>query len=309
LAQHSLLRVRGVCSTLPEYTSNRTPFVLLLRSMDDIERVAGPPWWSARNLIAMVVGATFVLLLAYLFYIRAEHWKLRAVIEERQRLAHELHDTLAQSFAGIGFQLGAIRKRLPTSLHALHNQLDVASQLVTQGHQEARRSISTLRPNCIESIELLPALTRSAAVMVSDNSVAVEAFTKGKYRQIPLKLTDVLFRVGLEAIANAVRHARANHIKVTAEYTIHTLTLTVEDDGIGFALDEVSDSFGLQGMKKRLESVGGSLQVSSEPGIGTRIEAEVPLPRLYRFGLPYFGRGPKQSQEDPPFVTTPPRSR
>jgi signal transduction histidine kinase len=74
--------------------------------------------------------------------------------------------------------------------------------------------------------------------MVSDNSVAVEAFTKGKYRQIPLKLTDVLFRVGLEAIANAVRHARANHIKVTAEYTIHTLTLTVEDDGIGFALDE-----------------------------------------------------------------------
>ena len=309
LAQHSLLRVRGVCSTLSEYTSNRTPFVLLLRSMDDIERVAGPPWWSARNLIVMVVGATFVLLLAYLFYIRAEHWKLRAVIEERQRLAHELHDTLAQSFAGIGFQLGAIRKRLPTSLHALHNQLDVASQLVTQGHQEARRSISTLRPNYIESIELLPALTRSAAVMVSDNSIAVEAFTKGKYRQIPLKLTDVLFRVGLEAIANTVRHARANHINVTAEYTIHTLTLTIEDNGIGFALDEVSDSFGLQGMKKRLESVGGSIQVSSEPGIGTRIEAEVPLPRLYRFGLPYFGRGPKQSQEEPPFLTTPPRSR
>jgi signal transduction histidine kinase len=309
LAQHSLLRVRGICSTLSEYTSNRTPFVLLLRSMDDIERVAGPPWWSARNLIAIVVGVTFVVLLVYSFYIRAEHWRLRAVIEERQRLAHELHDTLAQSFAGIGFQLGAIRKRLPRNLHGLHSQLEVASQLVTQGHQEARRSISTLRPNCIESIELLPALTRSAAVMVSGGSVTVEASTKGKYRQIPLKLTDVLFRVGLEAIANAVRHARATRIGVTAEYTINALILTVEDNGIGFVLDEVSDSFGLRGMKKRLESVGGTIQISSEPDVGTRIEAVVPLPRSYRFGFPSFGRGTKQSQEQSPILTTPPRSQ
>ena len=305
LAQHSLLRVRGVCSTFSEYTSNRTPFALLLRSMDDIERVAGPPWWSARNLIAIVVGATFVALLVYSFYIRAEHWRLRAVIEERQRLAHELHDTLAQSFAGIGFQLGAIRKRLPSNLHSLHNQLEVASQLVTQGHQEARRSISTLRPNCIESIELLPALTRSAAVMVSGDSVTVEASTKGKYRQIPLKLTDVLFRVGLEAIANAVRHARATHIAVTAEYAINALILTVEDNGIGFVPEEVSDSFGLRGMKKRLESVGGTIQIHSATGIGTRIEVAVPLPRLYGFGFPYFGRGPRRSQEQAPILTTP----
>jgi signal transduction histidine kinase len=305
LAQHSLLRVRGVCSTLSEYTSNRTPFALLLRSMDDIERVAGPPWWSARNLIAIVIGAIFVVLLVYLFYIRAEHWRLHAVIEERQRLAHELHDTLAQSFAGIGFQLGAIRKRLPSNLHALHNQLEVASQLVAQGHQEARRSVSTLRPNCIESIELLPALTRSAALMVSGDAVTVKASTKGKYRQIPLKLTDVLFRVGLEAIANAVRHARATHIGVTAEYDVNGLILTVEDDGIGFVPEEVSDSFGLLGMKKRLESVGGTIQISSAPGIGTRIEVAVPLPRLYRFAFPYFGRGPRRSQEPSPILTTP----
>jgi signal transduction histidine kinase len=308
LAQHSLLRVRGVCSTLSEYTSNRTPFVLLLRSMDDIERVAGPPWWSARNLVAILAGTTFVVLLVYSFYIRAEHWRLRAVIEERQRLAHELHDTLAQSFAGIGFQLGAIRKRLPTNLHALHDQLEVASQLVTQGHQEARRSISTLRPQYIESIELLPALARSAAVMVSGDSVTVEASTKGKYRQIPLKLTDVLFRVGLEAIANAVRHARATRIGVTVEYSINALSLAVEDNGIGFVLDEASDSFGLRGMKKRLESVGGTVEISSEIGVGTRIEVAVPLPRLYRFGFPHFRRGPRQSQEQSPILTTPPGS-
>jgi signal transduction histidine kinase len=307
LAQHSLLRVRGVCSTLSEYTSNRTPFVLLLRSMDDIEKVAGPPWWSARNLVAIFAGMTFVGLLVYSFYIRAEHWRLRAVIEERQRLAHELHDTLAQSFAGIGFQLGAIRKRLPTNLHALHDQLEVASQLVTQGHQEARRSISTLRPHYIESIELLPALARSAAVMVSGDTVTVEASTKGKYRQIPLKLADVLFRVGMEAIANAVRHAHATRIGVTVEYSVNALILTVQDNGIGFVLDEVSDGFGLLGMKKRLESVGGTIQISSEVVVGTRIEVAVPLPRMYRFGFPHF-RQATNSQEQSSILTTPPGS-
>jgi signal transduction histidine kinase len=305
LAQHSLLRVRGVCSTFSEYTSNRTPFALLLRSMDDIERVAGPPWWSARNLIALVVGTTFAMLLVYSLYIRAEHWRLRAVIEERQRLAHELHDTLAQSFAGIGFQLRAIRRRLPSDLHALHNQLEVASQLVAQGHQEARRSISTLRPNCLESIELLPALIRSAAVMVSGEPATVEGSTKGKYRQIPLKLTDVLFRVGLEAIANAVRHASATHIAVTAEYTINALILTVEDNGVGFVPEEVLDSFGLRGMERRLESVGGTIQINSTVDIGTRIEVAVPLPRSYRFGFPYLGRGPERSKEQSPIFTIP----
>jgi len=300
-AQDSLLRVRGVCSTSSEYTDNRTPFALLLRSTDDIERVAGPPWWSARNLIAIVVGAAFVVLLAYLFYIRAEHWRLRAVIEERQRLAHELHDTLAQSFAGIGFQLGAIRKRLPSDLYALHSQLQVASQLVTQGHQEARRSISTLHPNGLESIELLPALAHSAEVMVSGGCVTVEAFTKGNCRQIALKLTDVLFRVGLEAIANAVRHAHATHIGLTAEYTINTLILTVEDNGIGFVSEEASDGFGLRGMKKRLESVGGTIQINSAVGMGTRIQAAVPLPRLYRFGSAFLGRK-REPQPEPASV-------
>jgi signal transduction histidine kinase len=141
--------------------------------------------------------------------------------------------------------------------------------------------------------------------MVSGDLVTVEASTKGKYRQILLKLTDVLFRVGLEAIANAVRHARATRIGVTVEYSVNALILTVEDNGIGFVLDEMSDSFGLRGMKKRLESVGGTIQISSTIGIGTRIEVSVPLPRLYRFGFPRLGRGPRQAQDQSPILTPP----
>jgi signal transduction histidine kinase len=284
LTQGSRLRVRGVCVASPEYTNRLTPFVVLLRSMGDVQRVAGPPWWSKRNLIAIGSGFIFFSLLAYMFYIRAEQWRLRAILQERQRLAHELHDTLAQSFAGIGFQLRAIAKRMPRDLQALHEQLKVASQLVAQGHQEARRSISMLRPGGLDSIELLPALAHTAQAMVAGGPVTVDVMAKGSSRQIPLKVADVLYRVGVEAIANAIRHAQATHIGVVAEYKAQGLILTVEDNGIGFVPEEVSEGFGLSGMTKRVESVGGAICINSVLGAGTSVKVAVSLPGLFLSG-------------------------
>jgi len=288
LTQGSRLRVRGVCVASPEYTNHLSPFVVLLRSMGDVQRVAGPPWWSKRNLIAIVSGIVFFSLLAYMFYIRAEQWRLRAILQERQRLAHELHDTLAQSFAGIGFQLMAIAKRMPRDLHALHEQLEVASQLVAQGHQEARRSISTLRPGGLDSIELVPALSHTAQAMVAGGPVTVDVIAKGSSRHIPLKVADVLYRVGVEAIANAIRHAQATHIGVVAEYKAQEVILAVEDDGIGFVREEVSEGFGLLGMTKRVESVGGAICINSVPGTGTRVQIAVSLPRPFMSGWPSY---------------------
>ena len=99
----SLLRMRGVCVVDPAYTDNLTPFILLLRSTEDIDVLAGPPWWSAGHLAAMAIGFLLLALTANFIYHRIESWRLRAVLEERERLAHEMHDTLAQSFAGTGF--------------------------------------------------------------------------------------------------------------------------------------------------------------------------------------------------------------
>ena len=288
LTEGSRLRVRGVCVASPEYTNHLSPFVVLLRSMGDLQRVAGPPWWSKRNIIAIVSGIVFFSLLACMFYIRAEQWRLRAILQERQRLAHELHDTLAQSFAGIGFQLRAIAKRMPRDLHALHEQLEVASQLVAQGHQEARRSISTLRPGGLDSIELLPALAHTAQAMVAGGPVTVDVMAKGSSWQIPLKVADVLYRVGVEAIANAVRHAQATRIGVVAEYKAQELILTVEDNGIGFVREEVSEGFGLLGMTKRVESVGGAICIKSVPGAGTSVQIAVSLPRPFMSGWPSY---------------------
>jgi cation transport regulator ChaB len=146
LKPDSSLRLRGICVVDPAFTKNLTPFVLLLRSNEDLEVLAGPPWWSTRHVIAIIISTMLLALVAVSLYHRVEHWRLRAILEERERLAHEMHDTLAQSFAGIGFQLQAIRNGLPKDMSTLHQQLELASALVRHSHEEARRSISTCSP-------------------------------------------------------------------------------------------------------------------------------------------------------------------
>jgi signal transduction histidine kinase len=287
LTQGSRLRVHGVCVTSAQYTKRRIPFVLLLRSMEDVQRVAGPPWWSKRNLLLIFATVVSLGLLSYLFYIRAEHWRLHAILDERQRLAHELHDTLAQSFAGIGFQLRAMAKTMPRELNSLHKQLDLASQLVAQGHLEAKRSISTLHPQGLDPIDLLPTLAQSARALVAGGSVKINVIANSTSRRIPLKVKDVLYRVGIEAVANAVRHAQATEIDLITEYAVDRLVLTVADDGVGFIQDAAPRGFGLLGMKKRVESVGGEIVVDSAAGVGTKIKVEVPLPRSLVSNLIY----------------------
>jgi signal transduction histidine kinase len=277
--KESLLQIRGVCVTDSQYTHNQVPFVILLRSANDLKIISGPPWWSTRNLATGAFVVVLLSLLGYLLYTRAEQWRLQAVIEERLRLAHELHDTLAQSFAGIGFQLRAILKNLRDTSSPLREQVEMASELVRQGHQEARRSITSLRADADRhQIELLPALVQAAQRMISDNSIVVETSVSGDPRRIPLQLTDVLFRVGQEAIANVIRHANASRIRMHLEYRRDTLQLSIEDNGVGFALDEsTSVGFGLNGIRERVRTVGGIVQVSCLPGSGTSLHVEAPL--------------------------------
>ena len=97
--------------------------------------------------IAAILGALVLAFLCLVVYSRVEHWRLRAIHEERERLANEIHDTLAQSFSGIGFQLQAIRKAIPHEIPRLQKQVDLACELVRHSHKEARRSIEPLPPD------------------------------------------------------------------------------------------------------------------------------------------------------------------
>ena len=274
----SRLRLRGICVVDSRYTSDLTPFAILLPSFNDVQVVEGPPWWTAGHIIALAIGTLVVMLIGLILYILIERWRMQAVLEERERLAHEIHDTLAQSFAGIGFQLEAIREEAQEGAHVLP-QIDLAREMVHNSHEEARRSIAAMRPDHLEAVGLAGALREAADRMVAGgSSIAVLVSTTGSERSIPLRVSDTLLRIGHEAIANAVRHAHPAHIDVSLRYHSSGVELVVSDDGSGFELNEGLEGFGIRGMRKRANSIGARLTVRTAPGQGTAVRIEAPLP-------------------------------
>ena len=269
----SLLRIRGVSVVDPAYTQNITAFALLVRSTDDMVELAGPPWWTAGHLVAIAIGFLLLALLTNLVYHRVENGRLRAIVEERERLAFEMHDTLAQGFAGIGFQLEAIRTGVPEELSQMHQQIDLASELVRHSHAEARRTVGMLRPRQLESDGLLSALTLCAGRLVEGGSVAVVSSSLGEVQPIPLRISDTLYRIGQEALANAVRHAHPTTINLTLEFKKNYVRLLICDDGSGFIQRERLGGFGVLGMRKRAAGISAKLEISSELGKGTRVSA------------------------------------
>ncbi len=157
-------------------------------------------------------------------------------------------------------------------------ELNRASELVRHSHDEARRSITTLRPDATEAGGLIAALEQIARQMVGRHPVRIETSVEGEARLIPLRVLDCLFRIGQESIANAVQHGHPGKLSIRAIYLPAQITLVIEDDGSGFVPRHDSDGFGLAGMRRRAESIGGSLKIETAPGQGTRIVVEAPAP-------------------------------
>jgi signal transduction histidine kinase len=277
LARQSRLRLCGVSVVDPRFNKTADPFVLLVRSPQDVDVVAGPPWWRTSNLIKAALGALGLIFIFSYLYLLAKHWRYRAVAEERERLANEIHDTLAQSFAGIGFQLQAIRNSLPRGAETLENQVDLAISMARNSHGEARRSIAGLRPKSLDHTGLLSALREYAEGMVKNGNVTVETYGEEGGRSLPIRVKDTLYRIGQEAIANSIRHADPGVIRVRLHRTPESISLSVEDDGQGFIADSHHSGFGLLGMRQRAESISATLTVKSAPGSGTRVEVRSPL--------------------------------
>jgi signal transduction histidine kinase len=288
LAVGSRLRLRGVCVVDPAYTRDLTPFAVLIPSIDDIGIISGPPWWSAGHIIAVAITFLLLLLAVQTLQARIERWRLQAVLDERERLAMEMHDTLAQSFAGIGFQLQAIRDEAGDG-EAIHQQLDTACDLVRTSREEARRSIAALRPELLESEGLLKALDQCARTMMDFGPIHTSTMSFGDVRSVPLRISDALFRIGREAITNAVRHGQPSEILISTFFETNTLKLIVKDNGVGFPVGAQSFGFGIQGMGKRADAIAADLHISSAPEQGTTVEVVAPLPprRLGTLGLKY----------------------
>ena len=278
IKEKSKLRLRGICVTDSRYTHDLTAFALLLPSSGDIEVLEGPPWWSPAHIFELILGVFIVSIAAMTGLIYVERWRMQAVLDERQRLAHEMHDTLAQSFAGLGFQLQAIRDDVKDGID-ITSQLDLAQDMVRDSHEEARRSISALRPEHLESLGLLNALEACARRMISQSSsIDIQTVSEGNTQNIPLRVSDTLLRIGYEAIANAIRHAKCSRLVISLVYGKSTVEMIVRDDGAGFKVSSDSAGFGIRGMHKRADNISAQFRIESAPGEGSAVHVLAPLP-------------------------------
>ena len=199
--------------------------------------------------------------------------------EANERLAREIHDTLAQGLAGIVAQLQAARTASATGRE---RHLDTAAELARSTLVEARRSVQALRPEPLEAARLPDALADVAARWSEVTGVPAAVTTTGTPRQLHPEVEIALLRTGQEALANVGKHASASRVGVTLSYMEDVVTLDVRDDGIGFDLagvpGEVADGsgFGLIGMRQRVGRIAGRLEIESSPGEGTAVSATVP---------------------------------
>lgn len=201
------------------------------------------------------------------------------VFEERQRLAREIHDTLAQGLIGIITQLESVQQaRNHPSDWQRH--LENAVQMARESLAEARRSVNALRPEPLENARLPDALAEVAHEWSARNSVPVEIRTTGNSIALHPEIEAALLRMAQEALANIAKHANASRAGLTLSYMGDVVILDVRDNGVGFEVsgETVAEGkgFGLTTMRQRVNRVAGSLEIESEPGNGTAVSARVP---------------------------------
>ena len=197
-------------------------------------------------------------------------------LDERQRLAGEIHDTIAQGLTGIVAQLQAAGQAADRPADR-DRHLANAAELARQSLSEARRSVQALRPEQLESARLPDALADVAASWSEVNGVAATVITTGTARQLHPEVEVALLRTGAGGAGQRGEARRGPRVGVTLSYMEDVVTLDVRDDGIGFVPAAVDGAgFGLAGMRQRVQRVAGSLAVESAPGEGTAVSATVP---------------------------------
>ena len=239
-------------------------------------------WFYA--LLILALGGLVVLVQRQRLQ-RAER-EFNAVLGERNRIAREIHDTLAQGYVGISVQLELLSELLRMSnVEAAAKHLDLTRGYVREGLADARQSIWALRSQ--DSGETtLPVKLRRMVEAEEGPGLEVQFSIFGAYRPLPPGTEREVLRVAQEAIHNVKKHAGAKHLSVQLEYGPAELAIEVRDDGQGFAAETAPapGHFGLTGMRERAASIGGTLEVTSEPGGGTTIRLRVTARRVAASG-------------------------
>lgn len=204
-----------------------------------------------------------------------------AVVEERNRLARDLHDSVKQQIFAASMQMAAARALVQRDPQAAEARLGEVERTVAEAQRELTALIGELRPAALANKGLVPALRDYSGDWSRRTGIAAEVYAQGE-RPAPLEVEQALFRVAQEALANIARHSGATHTEVRVSWEPEALRLIIADDGRGFdAAAAAGKGIGLQSMRERVEAIGGALAIrTAESGVGMRVEACVPLARL-----------------------------
>jgi signal transduction histidine kinase len=303
----SRVRVSGICSLIsddsrpvsrPVVSGIYRPrsFQILLRSTEDLMLISPAPWWTPSHII-LVFGAvacaslivTALVMLAAKRRLgeqavqraRAEA-EFTAILSERNRVAREIHDTLAQGLAATSVQLALAKKNVNGASEALGHHLETAHELVRESLAEARDSIWNMRAHVLESRDLAGALREIAKQRCEGTGIETNVEVSGESRRFAPMVENNLLRIGQEAIFNATKYAHAKRITVKVKFGAKAFRMMVRDDGCGFDAAHPpagADSFGLTAMRERAGELKGELQVNSDRERGTEVVFTMPLSR------------------------------
>jgi signal transduction histidine kinase len=295
--KNSLVNVTGV-SVVSELEDTwfyqPRSFLLLLADRADLQVVQAPPWWTPERLWRALAITVVVLLAAagWAWSLRRQIERKRAVIEqqarhaaaleERSRIARDLHDTLEQGLTGLSLQMKAMETDLDAAPHPVRSRLQQARQMLRQSRALAHNAIRELRSEATASRHegLTEGLRRVADSWNQSGALRVDIQVAGAPRALAPRLENHLLGIGTEAMTNAVKHGRADAIHVELDFRPAEVALRIRDNGTGFdprhQLEQPSGCFGLIGMRERAREVGGQIRIVSEPGRGTEIFVAAP---------------------------------
>ena len=297
----SWVQISGVCLNEFRYSPEPRPkppqwrpvsFHVVLRGPPDIVLLREPPWWTPQRILwgMGLLTAAVLVILGWVAVLRRQVTAQTRVIqqkvqrevlmEERSRIARDLHDTLEQQLALIGVQIDSSLARLAKSPELAIKSLELALAVVRHTHEETRRSVWDLRSVALEQGGLADALRQLPGV---DNATPhqIEVTTHGEPRRLPVVVETNLMRIAQEAITNAIKHSGGSRIEVNLDYAEREVTLRVRDNGRGFDPEKImpasSGRFGLIGMRERAEKMNAAFSLLSQPGQTTEIKVTVPL--------------------------------
>jgi signal transduction histidine kinase/ligand-binding sensor domain-containing protein len=234
--------------------------------------------WFRLSALALLGGLVW---LGFRMRVRQIGSRFKLVLEERARLAREIHDTLAQGFVGISSQLDAVALSMPEDDSPARQYLQMARRMARHSLTEARRSMMDLRASVLQDVDLAAALEAGARAWTAGQPVEVTVDVSGDRRPLPQEMEQQLLRIAQEAVANITKHANASQIDIHLQREPKRLRLRIVDNGRGFeehdAFAVQGGHFGLLGMRERAERLGGELRLVSQPGQGTQVEVSVPL--------------------------------